>query len=335
METMPALPEARGEAGRDGVSPSRCAPWDAQASPLGPRTGPIGIAGAGRLGPALGRLLREAGETVAAIADLDPARAAAGAAFIGAEVRAVPVSELPERAPRLLIAVSDEAIRPVAEELASPSLAGGIALHTCGAVGVEVLAPLAERGVSCGVLHPLQTIPAAERGVEALRGIAYGVTAEGAAREWAAGIARLAGGRVLEVPAAARALYHAAAVTACNYVVALLDAAAGMLEAADIGREEGLRALRPMVESTVRNVFDAGPEAALTGPIRRGDARTVERHLRALARCGVSGGREQHWERLYRAAGLQALELARRAGLDEAAAQALARRLRNNVDGNA
>jgi predicted short-subunit dehydrogenase-like oxidoreductase (DUF2520 family) len=234
------------------------------------------------------------------------------------------VDEVPALAGRALIAVSDGAIAEVAGELADAGFRDGAALHVCGALGPEVLRPLAGMGVSCGVLHPIQTIPSAERGVTALRGICWGVTADREAAEWAGRIAGLLDGRVLRIAPEKRAAYHAAGVTACNYFVALEDAALAIMDAAGVGREEALDALAPMVESTLRNTFEMGPTEALTGPVLRGDAETVRRHLEAIDELPdtVRG--------LYRAAALHTVEIARRRGLDEESAGRLEKLLRDN-----
>lgn len=284
----------------------------------------IGIAGAGRLGQALGRLLREAGEPVAAIASRAPERAAAGAAFAGKGVQAVPYAGLPALAGRVLIAVSDEAIAEVADVLASAGMETGVVLHTCGARGVEILQPLAARGVSCGVLHPLQTIPSPERGTTALRGIAFGITAEGKAEMWARHIVKCLGGEAIRISPDARPLYHAAAVMASNYVVGLADAAVRLMELAGVESGTALRALAPLMEASCRNAVDLGPVEALTGPIARGDCQTVGSHLRGLrdAPETVRG--------LFRAAGLHTLDVARRRGLEESTARQLEDLLRDN-----
>jgi predicted dinucleotide-binding enzyme len=117
----------------------------------------IGIAGAGRIGQALGRLLRDRGEPVTAAAGRDVHRSAAAAAFIGAGVQPVSYSELPDRCSRIAIAVPDDALDAVVKILAQ-SMRGGEALHTCGTRGPEALAPLEARGVSCAAMHPLQTV---------------------------------------------------------------------------------------------------------------------------------------------------------------------------------
>lgn len=289
----------------------------------------VGIAGAGRLGSALGRLLVQAGETIVAVASRDPERAALGAQFAGEGVLAVSYERLPALARRILIAVSDDAIAEVAGVMAAVGMDSGVALHLCGAKGPEELSCLADQGVSVGVLHPLQTIPTPELGVRALRHISWGVTAEGPSAEWAAAIVSALDGRTLMVPASKRALYHAAGVTACNYFVGLMDAATALMEAAGIDRASALQALEPMVEATRQNTFQMGPAEALTGPILRGDYETVERHLTAIAQMPAT------IRDLFRAAGLHTLSVARVRGLDEDKAQQLETLLRDNSTRNA
>ncbi len=267
---------------------------------------PIGIAGAGRLGQALGKLLRGLGQPVVAIAGRDVSRTSGAAKFIGSSVRPVSVSELPSLASRVLIAVPDDALTSVAQDLASAPQSIAAALHTCGARGPEALAPLQARGTSCGTLHPLQTIPAPEQGVTDLPGSYFGITASGESLDWALEICRLLGGHPLSIPPEQRPLYHAAAVMASNYVVATIDAAVAVLQEAGVAEGDALKALAPLIRSSVANSLAAGTAQALTGPIERGDTQTVASHLRALA-AGPDSVRD-----LYRSAGLHTVALARR-----------------------
>ena len=279
---------------------------------------PIGLAGTGRVAQALGRLLRDLGEPVVCIAGRDPEKTLCAAQFIGGGVAAVPYAELPARASRLLLAVSDGALPEVAALLAAADGAI-IALHTCGARDEQVLAPLQRRGVECGTLHPLQTIATPEQGLAALPGSAFAISGDPAALRWAERIAALLAGQVLRIPSAARPLYHAAAVMASNYVVALADAAQQLLsQASGADQETALRALAPLVQASVAGVLRSGTAAALTGPIERGDAGTVQRHLQALESA------PPEIRDLYRAAGRQTLQLARRKGLPASAAQRVA-----------
>jgi len=287
--------------------------------------GAIAIAGAGRIGQALGRLLRERGEPVVAVASRSPERARAAARFVGG-VRAVGYSEAPECASRVLIAVPDDALSSVAEAVAGAGMKDGACLHTCGTRGPEALAVLAAQGVSCGALHPLQTVASPEQGLSALPGAAFAVTGEGPAAAWAQRIVALLDGLVLRIPAERRPLYHAAAVMASNYVVGLIDAAVMLMGAAGVEEDRALRALAPLVRASSMNALTLGPLKALTGPIERGDVETVSLHMQALAETSAPV------REFYRSAGLYVVTLARRKGLPAASARKLEELLRGGDD---
>lgn len=271
-----------------------------------PASTAIGIAGAGRIGQALGRLLAGRGEPVMAIASRRPEQAEAAAAFIGGGARALTYAQLAGRVSRVLIAVPDDAVTAVAATLAESGMRGGLALHTCGARGPEALAPLAAQGVSCGAVHPLQTVATPERGLAALPGAAFAIDGDGEARRWAERIVAALDGRPLRIAADRRPLYHAAAVMASNYVVGLIDAAVILMGEAGIDEDSALRALEPLARESVANALALGTRKALTGPIERGDRETVASHLRALAAAPESV------RNLYCFAGLHVAGLARR-----------------------
>ena len=112
----------------------------------------------------------------------------------------------------------------------------------------------------------------------------------------------------LQVAPGGKPLYHAGAVFASNYLVAIFHAAERLFEAAGIPREEGRSALGRLAEGTLENVKASGPEGALTGPVERGDDRTVARHLEAIRRI------RPDLVAPYTALGRLALELARSRG---------------------
>lgn len=283
----------------------------------------LGIAGTGAMAKALGALLRGSGIPVAAIAGRRQQAAAEAALFTGA-AEATAIRELPRYSRRILIAVSDDAVAQVACELADGGLENAVVLHTCGALGPEALAPLRPKGNAVGVLHPLQTVPAAERGVETLPGATFAYAGDGRATEWARTLIGRLGGEGLAVNAQHWHDYHAAAVMASNYHVTLIDAALELMEGAGIGRAAALHALAPIVRTTADNVLMSGPEAALTGPIRRGDAGTVRRHATAMRHASPATAQ------LYSAAGLRTIEVAARAGLGAEAAREIARALQGS-----
>jgi predicted short-subunit dehydrogenase-like oxidoreductase (DUF2520 family) len=174
--------------------------------------------------------------------------------------------ELHEDAAELtLLCVPDAAIRDVARGL-SPGQ--GWVGHVSGATPLSALDPH-ERRFS---LHPLQTFTRA-RGPEQLDGAWAAVTAEtDDAREFGFELARVLGLEPFELNDDERALYHAGAVVASNYLVTLYEAAAGLLAAAGAPPE----ALEPLMRRTIENGFE------LTGPIERGDWETVDAHREAI-----------------------------------------------------
>lgn len=282
----------------------------------------IGIVGAGRMAQALGRLLRERSGVPVVIASRTKKSAETAAAWIGGA--AVPLEEL-TKAKRLLIAISDDGLPEVASRLADLGLQGAMVLHTCGSQGPETLLELSKSGNAVGVLHPLQTVPSATEGVAALPGSAFAVAGDAEAVAWAETLVELLGGTCLRIEAGRWPLYHAAAVMACNYQATLVDAALELLEQAGLSRTAALGAIAPLVRSTTANVLRLGPDAALTGPIQRGDAATVRAHRTALCTA------RQETSALYSSAGLRTIEIARRRGLSEDKAQALAESLGMSV----
>ena len=299
------------------------------------------IVGTGRVAQAFGRLLTDAGVPLVAVGGRTLAHAERAASFIShlrpsgyggqapdpsgsggqAPVKASSIAGIPALADHVLIAVSDGAIAAVADELARSGMSTGVALHTSGANGPQLLEALAARGVSCGVIHPLQTIADPALGVAALHGATFGVSGDAAALEWARQLVEAAAGTPLRIQAEAFASYHAGAVMASNAVIAAIDTAVVLLGAAGVERRAALQAIRPLCLTSAQNAFDIGPEAALTGPVQRGDAETIRTHIGAMANCPA------YVADLYRASGHALIEIARRGGLAEQSALAIRKAL--------
>ena len=184
----------------------------------------------------------------------------------------------------VFLAVPDQVVPEMAHALAGqgrPPM-GCAAFHLSGALSTEVLAPLYAQGYAVGSFHPLQAIAHPVTGAERLPGSYLAVTGAPEAVNVARRLAAALGSPVLTVPEARRPLYHAAAVMASNFLPPLLDAACRMLERAGVPYDEALPALLPLVRGALANIEEAGLEAAVTGPIPRGDVETVGLHLRAL-----------------------------------------------------
>lgn len=264
---------------------------DTSASP--PLLPSVAVIGPGRAGGSLARSLLAAGVQVTAMATRD-----GGPHPVpdGLGVPTCTVSEILDRADVVVLAVPDDAVAHVVEQLASlvPSATGRpVVAHLSGALGLEPLVALAAAGLPVAAWHVLQAFPSPETGVRP--GVVHGLTADTVAT--GATLARLIealGGRVLRVDNGDRARYHAAAVLAANGTAVLMLAAARQLVACGLTQADALAALDPLVDSAREAVVLRGIPDGLTGPWVRGDAGTVARHLEALADDELT-------ERLYRA----------------------------------
>ena len=244
----------------------------------------LAIVGAGRVGRALGRELHRRGWEFGAVVTRSIRTARAAVHAIGAGRPTDHLTPQVAAADVVLIATPDEAIRPVAEELAQIGGAewrGKIVLHTSGVLDSSVLEPLARAAAATGSLHPMQTFSG--QNMPELAGITFGVEGSAAALKVARKMVREMGGVAVRLSGANKAAYHAAGTFACGRVLALVEAATRLLMAHGFTRRQAARALLPMTRQTLDNFERLGPRAAWTGPVARGDYATVERHVQALA----------------------------------------------------
>jgi predicted short-subunit dehydrogenase-like oxidoreductase (DUF2520 family) len=227
----------------------------------------------------------------------------------GAEYRALPAPP-PAGTAAVILAVPDRALPEVSWDLARMADAppGCAALHLSGALSADVLAPLHQAGYSIGSLHPLIAVADPWLAADRVLGASFAISGEPAALAMARRIALALGGTPLVIPPQLRPVYHAAAVVASNYLVAITGLAMRLMEEAGVSREDALPALLPLLRSTLDNVEQLGVPAALTGPIARGDADTVRLHLARLSPDDRA---------LYCGLGMELLRLARETGLDE------------------
>jgi predicted short-subunit dehydrogenase-like oxidoreductase (DUF2520 family) len=174
----------------------------------------------------------------------------------------------------VLLCVPDDAVAALSDLLLVAD--STVVAHVAGSMGLEVLR--AGRGraqrkndARVGSLHPLITMPDARVGAQRLRGAAFAVEGDPLLHEVVASL----GGRVITVAPEHRALYHAAAVSAANHLVALM----GSLEVLARGAGLALQDFLPLAHQALDDVDVSGPLLALTGPASRGDTETIRRHL--------------------------------------------------------
>jgi predicted short-subunit dehydrogenase-like oxidoreductase (DUF2520 family) len=244
----------------------------------------IALVGPGRAGKALGRLLREAGWDIAFVVARRRVAARAAARFIGGGRACTLDSQDWTGARIVLLTVSDSAIAPLAKDLAARDIDwnGGVVLHICGSLPVEVLQPLRERGASIGSWHPFQTVPSAETGVRNLRGTFWAIDGDRAAQVVAKKLAKSLDGTPFRVRSSERALYHLSAFLVSPTTVTLMEKAIGILHQAGVADKIARPMLTRFAQETVRNFIERGARGSLSGPAVRGDWATLHRHLAAL-----------------------------------------------------
>jgi predicted short-subunit dehydrogenase-like oxidoreductase (DUF2520 family) len=271
----------------------------------------VAIVGAGRMGQGLALALSEAGHRITLVSR------SSHPVVPPLQLQGGPREEALRGAAIVLLAVPDGAIPSLAAELAAE---GGITprhvvLHLSGLQDRGALRPLAATGAALGSLHPLQTVSDPATAPARFAGAYAGVEGDDRALSAAEALAESLRMVPVRIPAGAKAAYHAGAAFAANYTTALVAVAERLALAAGIAPEVARRLYLPLIRGAAANL-EAGPAAALTGPVRRGDVETVVAHLAAL-------GPEDR--QLYLLLAREALRLAREAGLAPAAAARMGR----------
>ena len=271
----------------------------------------VAIVGAGRMGQGLALALGEAGHRITLVSR------SSHPVVPPLQLHRGPREEALRGATIVLLAVPDGAIPSLAAELA---VEGGITprhviLHLSGLQDRGALRSLAATGAALGSLHPLQTVSDPATAPARFAGAYAGVEGDDRALSAAEALAGSLRMVPVRIPAGAKAAYHAGAAFAANYTTALVAVAERLALAAGITPEVARRLYLPLIRGAAANL-EAGPAAALTGPVRRGDVETVVAHLAAL-------GPEDR--QLYLLLAREALRLAREAGLAPAAAARMGR----------
>lgn len=238
------------------------------------------VVGAGRVGRALIREMVSSGIPVVGAWNRsnEAARETAAQSGVPADSGTLPDTR---EAEIVLVCVPDRWISRVVAALVEKGFVypTQVLLHCSGGVPASVMRVDSGRPASVGCLHPLQTF---SHGGRSPRSYFMTIEGEDMAAQTATALARQLGHPTLRIDADAKALYHAGAVMASNYLITLESAAADLLARAGIPYRTALRALGELLHTAVDNLVDQGPAAALTGPIARGDREVVERHLAVL-----------------------------------------------------
>lgn len=265
------------------------------------------IVGAGQVGRGLFRAFRASGVEVLGLHGHRPSGFATSSG-------ALPPSLSDANA--VIVAVRedqiDDAIAELINERGSGSRGrlapGTVLLHTSGSAEPELIPRLSEFDLRGGTFHPLVPFAIPERAPELLRRAWIGIDGDDQARATSRRLAGHIGARTLDIPPGGKGTYHAAAVMSSNFPVVLAAIASDLLIGLGIPERSAQHAVHSLLEGAVTNLADVPPDEALTGPIVRGDADIVMKHLAALRSDADARA-------VYKRVSLAALSIAQRRGV--------------------
>lgn len=265
----------------------------------------ISIVGAGKVGTALGIRFAQCGYPVDGLFSRTRTSSIQAAELIGGCRVYDSLSDI--NAPDLLIlAVNDDALASVAEQVAEKSVLkpGGIAFHCSGALPAAILSPIQMCGLHIASVHPVNTFTDPVMDAASFKGTWCGMEGDTDAIDALEPLIQALGGMPFAIDGDKKALYHAAAVMVCNYLFPLIEAGLQCYEAAGVPRDTANQVISPILQASVGNCLKMGPADALTGPIARGDSAVVAAQLEAI------GADLPHLQNLYKVMGLLTIDLA-------------------------
>ncbi|MFH1943397.1 MAG: Rossmann-like and DUF2520 domain-containing protein [bacterium] len=241
----------------------------------------IGIIGAGRVGSALARLFCREGYTISTVVDSDVEKARSCLKACDGGMGASDIRELNPETTAVFVSVPDDRIVQVGRVLVESDVlrSGMVVAHTSGLLPADILQPAHCTDISVCSFHPCFSFTEDFRGD--LKGVHIALEGDAEGCRRLNKLAESIGGKPFILSKEKKPLYHAACAMASNYMVALMHLVQTALRGTD--GDEGFRRVLPLVRGTLENIERVGVERALTGPILRGDTRTVHKHLEALS----------------------------------------------------
>ncbi|MCW2818976.1 MAG: hypothetical protein JWR42_1763, partial [Marmoricola sp.] len=241
----------------------------------------IGVVGAGRVGAVLSAALRAAGHEIVSVAGESQASRERAATLLPGVPVAKP-TDVARHCDLLLLTVPDDMLENVVTTFvgAGAIRSGQVVCHTSGRHGLAVLEAATRVGARPVAMHPAMTFTGTAIDLDRLSGCVFGVTAGPAETSYAEELVADLHGVPLWVPEDKRTLYHAGLAHGANHLVTLVSQAMDLLVAS--GAQDPAATLRPLLSAALDNALAQG-DAALTGPIVRGDVRTVQAHLAEIA----------------------------------------------------
>lgn len=283
------------------------------------------IVGCGKVGLNLAKFLTEAGYPASGFASRSIESAEKAAKTASIDNFSTEAQLMTKEADIVFITTPDGIIEETCNEIAEK---GGFSekhtvLHCSGSLPSTILASAKNKGAETGSMHPLQSFATTDSVNSPFNGIIAAVEGDSAAVETGLAIAKALGSRGFKIETDSKTMYHASAVVASNCLVTLVDFAYNLLGVAGIGKDDAYAVLGPLVEGTLSNIKKVGTTEALTGPVVRGDVKTVEDHIKEIKQ------KTPELAELYKILGYHTVTIAKKRGtLSEQAETDLVRLLK-------
>lgn len=240
----------------------------------------VGFIGAGIVGSALAQLLSSKGYHIVAVSSRsinsaeNLAKAIAGCRVFATSQAVADAAEL------IFITIPDDAIAPLAARVKWRH--GQSVVHCSGAESTEALESVRKQGAGVGVAHPLQTFAGIRQAMENIPGSTFSLEAEEPLLSTLKELVTAIGCDWIEIKAGDKVAYHAAAAIVSSYTTTLLKLATDLWQTFSVPPEQTIKALLPLMRGTLDSIESVGIPHCLTGPIARGDAGTIKKHLDTL-----------------------------------------------------
>jgi len=240
----------------------------------------IGIVGAGALGGALAIALNKKGFCIIKIFSRSESSIRKLCSRLDDASLAKSVQEVSDNADIIFITTTDNAIKLSVES--ASWVKGQIVIHCSGVSGLDVLSKAKIDGASVGSMHPLQPFSDMDLGSKNLNNITFGIDGDKFAMDIISQLVNILDAISIRIDPRFRALYHLSGVMAGNLLLGMASSIADIWQKIGLSREDGAKALIPMMIQSCKNIIELGIPQSMAGPYVRGDYDTVKMHLESL-----------------------------------------------------
>lgn len=255
------------------------------------------VVGAGRVGTAMARVLKDAGYRCLALFGRTPEKLKSRSKLVGVEGYTRIKPDITRKADIVFVAVPDDLIQQTSESLVESGAVAesAVLIHFSGLLTSGVLAGGAGGRASA---HPNLAFADPVTAAGKIKGTYFGIEGDARGTETAEKIVKDIGGVGVKIPSDGKTAYHLAAVFASNGMVVLASMSSEILESIGVNRQDAEKITSKLMFGTAQNLYELGVLKALTGPVVRGDSRTVSAHLEAMS--PLSGDMKKIYCRLFK-----------------------------------